>query len=258
MFLIDAIRAVWPDLDLTNLAVVIVTIVATYTIFAMIGFGSALIAAPVLALQMPLTSVVPLLAVLDMTAALINIGHLSSKVDKSEILRLAPLMALGSAAGIFLLLSVSPKLTLFGLGLLVIGYSLWRLFFQLNSHRLSAYWVFPFGLIGGLLSGMFGSGGFIFSIYLSHRSNDKDLIRATMTGMTGLSTATRVAIFTVIGVFTDFRLLSLALLCVPALLLGIYCGHHITSRLSHERFLRILCIMLLGTGSLLIWRALHV
>ena len=68
---------------------------------------------------------------------------------------------------------------------------------------------------------MFGSGEFIFSIYLSHRSNDKDVIRATMTAMTGLSTVTRVAIFTAIGVFADLRLLLLALLCVPALLLGV-------------------------------------
>jgi len=258
MLLIDAIRTFWPDFELVNVAVVFVTIVVTYTIFAMMGFGSALIAAPVLALQMPLISVVPLLAALDMTAALINIGHLSSKVDKSEILRLAPLMALGSATGIVLLLSASPKLMLLGLGLFVVGYSLYRLFFQLNPYHLSAYWVLPFGLIGGLFSGMFGSGGFIFSIYLSHRSNDKDVIRATMTGMTGLSTATRVVIFAVIGVFADLRLLSLALLCVPALLLGIYCGHHVTTRLSHERFLRILCVMLFGTGSLLIWRAMRV
>ena len=258
MLLIDAIRVTWPDLEWTNIVVAFVTIAVTYTIFAMMGFGSALIAAPVLALRIPLTSVVPLLAVLDLTAALVNIGRLGSKVDRSEILRLAPLMACGSAAGIFLLFSASPRLMLLGLGVFVIGYSLYRLFFHLNPRHLSAYWVAPFGLIGGLFSGMFGSGGFIFSIYLSHRSNDKDVIRATMTAMTGLSTVTRVAIFTAIGVFADLRLLLLALLCVPALLLGVYCGHRVTSNLSHERFLRILCVLLLGTGSLLIWRALHV
>ena len=74
MLLIDAIRATWPDLEWTNFVVAFVTIAVTYTIFAMMGFGSALIAAPVLALRIPLTSVVPLLAVLDLTAALVNIG----------------------------------------------------------------------------------------------------------------------------------------------------------------------------------------
>jgi len=258
MLLIDTIRAAWPNLEWTNVVIAFVTIAVTYTIFAMMGFGSALIAAPVLALRMPLTSVVPLLSLLDVTAALVNIGRLGGKVDKREILRLVPLMALGSATGIFLLLNASPRLMLLGLGLFVISYSLYRLFFYLNPHHLSTYWVFPFGLIGGLFSGMFGSGGFIFSIYLSHRSNDKDVIRATMTAMTGLSTAIRVGIFTVIGVFSDLHLLLLALLCVPALLVGLYCGHHITSRLSHELFLRILCGMLFCTGSLLIWRSLHV
>ena len=132
MLLIDAIRVTWPDLEWTNIVVAFVTIAVTYTIFAMMGFGSALIAAPVLALRIPLTSVVPLLAVLDLTAALVNIGRLGSKVDRSEILRLAPLMACGSAAGIFLLFSASPRLMLLGLGVFVIGYSLYRLFFHLN------------------------------------------------------------------------------------------------------------------------------
>ena len=257
MLLMDAIRAAWPDPDWLSILIAFVTVAVTYTIFGMMGFGSALIAAPVLALRMPLSSVVPLLALLDMTAALLSVGRLGRKVDKAEILWLAPLMAIGSGIGIAFLMRASPKLLLFGLGLFVIAYSLYRLFLRLNPRHLSRCWVFLFGLVGGLFSGMFGSGGFIYSIYLSHRSDDKDIIRATMTAMTGLSTATRVIIFAAIGVFADTKLLLLAAFGIPALLLGVYCGHHITLRLSHERFLRILCVMLLGTGSLLIWRALH-
>jgi uncharacterized membrane protein YfcA len=258
MNFINTIHAAWPDPEWTTISIIFVTIVVTYTIFGMMGFGSALIAAPILALRMPLSTVVPLLALLDVTAALINVGRLGSKIDKREILWLTPLMALGSGVGIAVLLSAPPKLLLLGLGLFVIAYSLYRLFFHLDPRRLSRYWVFPFGLIGGLFSGMFGSGGFIYSIYLSHRGNDKDIIRATMTAMTGLSTMTRVVIFVAIGTFADFKLLLSAAFGVPALIIGIYCGHHITSRLPHEHFLRLLCVMLLGTGSLLVWRALHV
>jgi uncharacterized membrane protein YfcA len=72
-----------------------------------------------------------------------------------------------------------------------------------------------------------------------------------------LSTLTRVIMFIAIGVLTDFKLLLLAAIAIPALSVGIFLGHHITLRISHEQFLRILCMMLIGTGSSLIWRALH-
>jgi hypothetical protein len=117
--------------------------------------------------------------------------------------------------------------------------------------------VLPFGLIGGVFSGMFGSGGFIYSVYLSHRLKDKDIIRATMTAMTGISTLYRVGIFLAIGKYADLGLIMLAAFGLPALALGIYCGHHITLRISYEQFLRILCLMLIATGGSLVWRALH-
>ncbi len=104
---------------------------------------------------------------------------------------------------------------------------------------------------------MFGSGGFIFSIYLNHRLNDKHSIRATMTAMTAISTFFRATVFLLVGRYADRRLLTLAAFGLPAVILGLYCGHRIALRISHEQFLRVLCLMLIATGGSLIWRSLH-
>jgi uncharacterized membrane protein YfcA len=104
---------------------------------------------------------------------------------------------------------------------------------------------------------MFGSGGFIFSIYLSHRLDDKHRIRATMTAMTAISTFFRAAVFLMIGTYADRELLTLVTFGLPAVVLGIFCGRHIALRISHTQFLRILCLMLIATGGSLVRRSLH-
>ena len=54
--------------DWTMIAIVLPTLVLAYIIFGIAGFGTALVAAPILAHAMPIASVVPLLALLDFGA----------------------------------------------------------------------------------------------------------------------------------------------------------------------------------------------
>ncbi len=257
MHIVQMIDDAWRAAGWADALITFVTLAATYTVFTMVGFGSAIIAAPVLALRLQLTTVVPLLSLLDLCAAAYNTGQLGRKIAMREILLLVPLMAAGSTLGIYLLMSVPPARLMLGLGVLVIAYALYRLLAPATMRQFGAVWVLPFGLIGGVLSGMFGSGGFVYSIYLSHRSTDKDVIRATMTAMTGLSTLYRATVFLLIGSYADPQLLALVIFGLPALAIGVYCGHHITLRMSYEQFVRLICLMLIATGGSLIWRALH-
>ena len=103
---------------------------------------------------------------------------------------------------------------------------------------------------------MFGSGGFIYAMYLGRRLADKDAIRATQSTLIGLSTFTRVIIFAAAGLYSDWNILVLAACLVPAMIAGIYVGHHVTLRLTREQFLRILYFVLIGTGATLIMRML--
>lgn len=90
--------------------------------------------------------------------------------------------------------------------------------------------------MGGVFSTMFGSGGFIYAMYLSRRLPDKDAVRATQSTPIGLSTFTRVIIFAVAGIYNDWSLLTLAACLVPAMVIGIYAGHRITLRPTREQF----------------------
>ncbi len=121
--------------------------------------------------------------------------------------------------------------------------------------HISQAWVLPFGLVGGVFSSMFATGGPIYAAYLSRRVDDKDAIRATVTTLIGLATVTRVILFTIAGVYSDFTLLIIAATLAPAMLLGTWIGHRVTLRLSRERFLRMLYTLMIASGSSLIIRA---
>jgi len=203
---------------------------------------------------MPVAAIVPLLALLDCAAAVIN-GVLSDKIAKDELIWLVPLMVLGSLVGAYLLFAIPPRPMLLALGAFVALYGARGLLAHPPTTHLARPWVGLFGSIGGIFSAMFGSGGFVYAMYLSRRLSDKDAIRATQTTLIGLSTFTRAVIFALAGVYADWRMLMLALLLVPGMLLGTWAGHHITLRLSREQFLRILHIVLIGSGLTLLLRA---
>jgi hypothetical protein len=178
----------WLRADWIDIAVVCVTLVVGYVIFGIAGFGAVLVVAPVLALlRMPVATIVPLMALLDLVAAVINGIKLSDRIDRTELSWLVPLMIGGSIAGATLLLSAPARQMMIALGLFIVAYGICGLFAPPIRVRLGRAWVFPFGLVGGLFSGMFGSGGFIYSIYLSRRLADKNDIRATQSALIGLS-----------------------------------------------------------------------
>ncbi|WP_263142173.1 sulfite exporter TauE/SafE family protein [Pseudomonas sp. RIT-PI-AD] len=239
---------------LSGYAVVFATLLFAYVIFGIAGFGTALVASPVLALYVPLAKIVPLLALMDMCAALVNVSRDGRKADWRELRRLVPLMILGSLVGAAILLKTRPESLLLALGLFVTGYALYSLSGLRPNRRFSAATSVPFGSIGGIFSALFGSGGFIYAIYLSGRIQDKESMRITQTTLIGLSTLTRVVLFALAGVYLDSGLLWLALFLAPGMLLGIALGRRITLNMSREQFLKVINVVVLGSGVMVLVR----
>lgn len=140
------------------------------------------------------------------------------------------------------------------LGLFVIGYAVRALLSKRTARRFGPRWSPAFGLVGGIFSALFGSGGFIYAIYLTGRIEAQEKIPVTQSALIGLSTLTRVALFLLAGVYSDGALLLLALVLAPAMLGGLYIGRHISLRLSRAAFLRLINILVLGSGVFLLLR----
>jgi uncharacterized membrane protein YfcA len=228
---------------------------AAYAVFAIAAFGTALVAAPVLAQVMPVAKVVPLLSLLDLIAAVASLLRLRGNVSRAELVRLLPAMVIGAIAGAWLLLVLPARAMMLALGAFVTLYGLRGLLHRGEPRLLSQRWAPVFGLAGGTLGGMFGTGGFIYAMYLSRRL-EADAMRATQSALISLSTLIRVSIFAFAGVYSDPGLLLLFALLVPAMVLGLFAGNRMRLRLSRVQFFRVLYALLAASGLALAWRAL--
>lgn len=232
------------------------TLTVAYVIFGLVGFGTTLVSAPLLAHVLPLTTVVPTLALTDFTAAWTNGTRLNKRVVRKEVMRLAPPLLVGSAFGAWILFALPVKTLMLMLGVFVVLYGLSGFRPQQLKPHIAPVWSWWFGTVGGVFSALFGAGGWVISIYLLRRLDDPDEIRATQTAMLMLTSLIRVSLFFVAGRYFDVKLLLLVLALLPAVGLGLYIGHRITLKLDRKRFMRVLFGVLILTGSSLIVHSL--
>lgn len=168
-----------------QLLIVCAGVAIAYIIFGMAGFGTALVAAPLLALFIPLPMIVPMLALLDFAAASVGVARDRKDADPAEIWRIVPAMAIGSMLGATILLRGNPRVLALGLGLFAIGWAIYTLSGVRPNARFRPRAALPFGLIGGVFSALFGSGGFIYAIYLSGRIEAVERFRVTQSLLIG-------------------------------------------------------------------------
>lgn len=245
--------------DFATLAFVEPVVVLAYVVMGLVGFGSTLVGAPLLAHLLPVSTVVPVFAVTDLLASLSNGWRLSEHVVWQEIKRLVPPLFAGSALGAWLLFTLPVHWLMPLLGGFVVLYALNNLRPRKAHHQarpLSPRWVWFFGGVGGVFSALFGAGGWVYALYLSRRMESVQQIRATQTAVLMFSSGIRVGLFLAAGRLLDAPLLWLVLCLLPAVALGLYIGHHISLRLDRQRFLQVLHAMLLLTGSSLLLRSL--
>ncbi|OPK10499.1 sulfite exporter TauE/SafE family protein [Pseudomonas sp. VI4.1] len=243
-------------IGMTGFVVIFVTLLCAYIIFGIAGFGTALVASPMLALFIPIAKIVPLLALMDLFAALINVSRDGHNADRAELRRLVPVMILGSLVGAAILLTTRPEVLLPALGIFVTGYALYSLSGVKPQRTFTPQAAIPLGTIGGIFSALFGSGGFIYAIYLSGRLPNKESMRITQTTLISLSTLIRVVMFVFAGVYADTSLLWLALFLAPGMLIGVTVGRRITLNISKTQFLKFINVMILASGITLIVRFL--
>ena len=245
-----------PDLLTLALAEPVITI--AYVVFGLVGFGSTLVSAPLLAHLLPVSTIVPTLALTDMAASWSNGWRLSEHVARRELWRLVPALFIGSALGAWLLFTLPTKWLMPLLGGFVVLYAIRGLRQRAAAPKpqLVPVWAWWYGGVGGVFSALFGAGGWVYSLYLLRRLDDVQQIRATQTAVLMFSSVVRVALFLLAGRLLDPELLWLVLCLLPAVALGLYIGHHVSLRLDKRRFLLVLHGVLLLTGSSLLLRSL--
>lgn len=231
-------------------------VVAAYVIFGITGFGSTLIAVPLLAHLFPLKFVIPMMVLLDFSAAFRIGTQFRADISKRELTWLLPFMFAGMVGGVFLLIKLPAEIVLFALGIFVCVYGLYAARGQEATLALSRAWSLPVGLIGGVISALFGAGGPLYVMYLTARGLDKGQLRSTMSAIFVVTTATRIVLFALSGLYAQDGVLLTAAALFPVMLLGLYIGNRLHLNLPRTRVLQLVGGLLVLSGASLVIRAL--
>jgi len=238
----------------TYLAAFFILLLA-YFLRGITGFGSGLIAIPLLAHFLPLTFVVPMVLVLDLVASIVLSSHTRLQVRWDEIRSLLPTSVVGIVLGSFMLVSLPREPLLVSLGLFVMFFGL-RYVFNIHSEKpISRWWAVPTGFSGGLIGALFGTGGPPFVVYLSHRLHDKTQLRGTLSGLFLLDGAFRLVAFLSLGLLIQADMLNALLLGLPVMAIGLYLGNKVHLGITHRQQLAIIGGLLLLSGGSLLWKA---
>ncbi len=242
-----------PSLEVLIFAPLIIWI--AYLIFGISGFGSTLIAVPLLAHVMPLKFAIPMVVVLDCVSAFSMGLKLRADVWKAEFMPMLPFLLIGLLMGAFVLLKVPTQWLLLGLGIFVLMFGTNFLRNRKSTRRLPRWTVAPISLFAGTTSSALGVGGPLYVFYFAGRGATPEQIRATVPAVFMFTSVARIAIFAGIGLFNTDVLLAVAAL-LPVMGLGLWCGHRLHGSLTRDQAIQIIGALLLLSGVSLLVRAL--
>lgn len=232
-----------------------------WTIEAMSGFGSIVIALSLGALLLPIDSMLPVLVLLNVITSSWLVWQHHRHIDHDLLWRrILPGMLLGTVAGALLRDAVPGTALKIGFALLILWFAL-RELWLLRRHPVRAAhgaWQTQ-GLVtgAGITHGLFASGGPLLVYALAGRGLDKARFRASMVMVWLLMNGVLAGIFLVQGRLAAHALQIAAYIpvVVAALVLGSYLHH----RLDEARFrVMVFWLLLLVGAALLLSQLLQV
>jgi len=231
---------------------------ASFTILALAffirgiaGFGSGLIAIPLLSLMMPLTVIVPMMVLLDYIVSLNQGVKNREQILWKEILPLIPFSMAGVVVAL-LFLSMSDALLLGkALGIFIIVFALYTLSGFTPGTVVSRHWGGLAGLSGGMIGTLFGTGGPLYVTYFKARGLDKAVFRTTLAVTFVLDGAGMIIGFGSAG-YLNRELLVLILVSLPVMLVFVYIGGHVHTRITQVQFQKAISVLLILSGTVLL------
>jgi uncharacterized protein len=228
-------------------------LIVAYVVRGITGFGSGLIAIPLLAMMLPLTIVVPMIGLLDYSASLSHGLKHRRAIAWREILPLLPFTFIGVGAALYLFKTIDAALLTRFLGGFVLLYALYSLFGGNPHGHATRNWAIPAGGLGGFIGTLFGTGGPFYVIYLQIRGLDKSAFRATIATIFFIDGASRIVGYTASGFYSKETLILVAS-GLPIMAVAMYIGGHVHTNISQESFRRAIGVVLIGSGLALIFR----
>ena len=218
------------------------------------GFGSILLSLPLLAIFLPIKIVIPLVALFALSMTTILLVQLWKHLEWKKIYPLLIGALVGIPVGVLFLKKMDNGIIQWTLGIILISYSMYSLFFKSSRKGIKEGWAYLFGFLGGCLGGALGASGPPVIAYTSSQSWGKDKIKASLQGFFLLS-GLFIVFFQVINGLTTMTVIHFYGIALPALILGTYTGSLLFGIIREGDYRKAMLILLAFLGAFMIYRA---
>jgi len=216
------------------------------------GFGSAMIAIPLLTLLIDIKMAVPLCSLASTVIATYMTLQLRHSFDLKKIGPLCIGSVPGIAVGATFLKTVPSHIIQALMGVFLIGYGLYNLFFIIPPKRLHRRWGYLAGFLTGAIGAALSAGGPPTIIYTTLNNWTKDEIKATLSGFFCFSSYIVVFAHLISGV-TSPTVLKTFLFSGPFILLGTALGAYCYRFFKKDFYLKVVfgCLIVMGAMMIL-------
>ena len=219
------------------------------------GFGSALLAMPLLTIFIDVKIAVPLCILNSLLMTSYLVFELKDYMERKKIF---PLL-LGSIPGIYIgvhfLINAEPYLIKILLGILIVSYSVYSLVFNPKPRRIHSVWAYMAGFGTGVIGSAFGAGGPPSIIYTTLTGWSRDHIKATLTGFFFICNII-VVVAHATGGLINAPVIKLFAVSAVFVLFGVYAGSRLYKRTKRQEYIRIILMTLVILGLMMIISAL--
>ena len=233
-----------------------------YMVLGLTGFGSALVAVPLLAWRWPLVEVVPLVLLIDVLASLLMGGLNLREVRWDEARRLLPGIVLGAVLGLWLAQRATSAAPLVVLGAFVmwVGAQVFRARPLVAGRPVSASPGWLGALYGGgvgLVEILFGTAGPLVLAWLARQRVDARGMRASTPAIIMVAALGAIALMAVDGRLSSAAIWQRLGVLLPVAMVAVLAGHALAHRVPTEALRRTICGLLILSGAMLILNALR-
>ncbi|KRT55606.1 sulfite exporter TauE/SafE family protein [endosymbiont of Ridgeia piscesae] len=214
------------------------------------GFGSALVAVPLMSLLLPMEQVVPLMVLLGIGMSSLNLLHLRRSLSLKPVLPLIGGYLLGTPLGLYFLIDAPEVWVKLTLGLFLSGYAA----LSLAGRTLQPAWLrhHPIGIGtgSGALGAAFSTNGPPVILHVAAQQWSADQQKAALSLFfvaAGLITASAHGISGLL----NLKVAEQALMALPMLIAGTWLGITLYRRLDDHNYRRLTFLLVLAMGLLM-------
>ncbi len=240
------------SLSFLGLGFYVLVLIGAFAVRSAAGFGAGLIAVPMLAFVLPVSTAVSVATALTTFTSMRHVGRDWRQIAWRQFVVIVSYTIIGIGLGFYFINLLDENALRRSLGAFLIVYSIHALWPANASSVLPArrhgVLAAGAGIVAGLVSALFGSGaGPIYVVYFNILRVERDVFRVTMSAVVLIGGAVRLAGYASYGFYGGATIMLLAV-GLPLVFVGSWLGDWLAPRLNPPAFRSLVGGLVLLSG----------